>query len=178
MPPLIAALAKAGLGLIGNAVLAKGKDVVQETLGVDIEASMGTEQGRIELARLQVEKEGQLHQFVLAQREQELRADELADKNTASARDMNARIQESSNAGRLAKSAAYVLDFLIVGATLLLAGMLLFRAIPAENRDIAFAVFGSLLTLCGTVVNFHRGTSASSRSKDDAIHSALQRTAS
>lgn len=166
---LASKLAAEGLGLLGGAVLAKGKEAIEQKLGVDIEQSLGTEEGRIRLQQLQAEREEDLHAFVLAKRQQwfDAKKSELAD--VASARDMNSRVQESANASSVAKNAAYILDFVIVGATLSLIALLMFKAVPAENKEIAFAMLGSLLTLCGTVVQFHRGTSASSQRKDTTI---------
>lgn len=166
---LLKSLASSGLGLIGNAVLAKGKDFVEDKLGVDLEQAMGTEQGRIRLQEIQAEREEDLHAFVLAQRDQELKAEQMAYQDTANSRDANARIQESANAAWLAKNTGYVIDFVIIGATLLMSGMLMFRAIPLENREQAFAVWGALMALCGTVVQWHRGSSSGSQRKTDEL---------
>lgn len=173
LAPLLATLASNGLGLIADAVKAKGKDVVEKALGVNLEESVKSEAGLIELQKLQVQQEKQLQDFALAKGEQELRGTELAHKNTDSARQMNARIQESANAGRLAKTAPYILDFVIVGSTIALAALLFFKAIPLENKELAYTALGSLLTLCVTVVNFHRGSSAGSKANGDSNRAIL-----
>lgn len=160
---LAAQLAAQGLGLIGNAVLAKGKDVVEKTLGVDIEASLGTPEGKVRLMELQNEKERDLHAFVLAQREQELEADRMAYQDTSSARDMNTRVNESANATWLSKNIAAVLGLaVIVGG-----GVILYTT---TEPDVRTAVVG-LMTL---VLGFYFGTSAGSRSKDDLVRTALE----
>ncbi len=82
MLPALAILAKTlaaqGLGLIGNAVLAKGKEAVEQKLGINLEDSLGTEAGRIRLMELQIERESDLNEFVLAKGEQDLRAEMAA----------------------------------------------------------------------------------------------------
>jgi hypothetical protein len=166
---LVSTLAQQGLSLIGNAVLAKGKEVVEEKLGVNLEEEVKTEAGLIRLQELQIKKEEQLNEFVLAKRDQELKADAMAYADTANSRDTNARIQESTEASWLAKNAGYILDFSIVSATLVLIALMLFKSIPAENKEIAFAMLGSLVTLCGTVVQWHRGSSAGSAKKTDTL---------
>jgi len=98
-------------------------------------------------------------------REIDVRELEAHNANTDSARKMNASIQESSNASWLAKNVAYVLDSVIVGATLLLTYLLFFKGVPEANKELAYSAFGSLITLCGTVVNFHRGSSQGSKDK-------------
>jgi hypothetical protein len=89
--------------------------------------------------------------------------------NTADARKMNAEIQLSSAASFLAKNTAYIIDFVIVGATIIMTWLLFFKGVPDENKELAYMAFGSLLTLSGTVVNFHRGSSQGSKEKDDKV---------
>jgi len=89
--------------------------------------------------------------------------------NTSNARDMNSKIQESVNAAWLAKNAAYILDFAIVGATILMTWIVFFKGVPTENKEIAYMAIGSLITMCGTVLNFHRGSSAGSKSKTEEM---------
>ena len=91
----------------------------------------------------------------------------LAD--TDSARKHDASAQESEHASFLAKNVAYWIDLFIVAATYGMAYMILFKEIPSANKEIFYTAFGSLITLCMTVVNFHRGSSMRSQSKDATI---------
>lgn len=155
---LLKGLASSGLSLIGNAVLAKGKEVVEEKLGVNLEEAMSTEAGRIRLQELQAEREADLHAFVLAQRDQELKADAQAYADTASARDMNTRINESANAGWLPKNIAAVLALIVTvgGGTILW---------TTQEADVRTATVG-LMTL---VLGFYFGSSRGSQLKDETI---------
>jgi hypothetical protein len=172
MPLLVAALLEKGLGLLGNAVLAKGKDVIEKELGIDLETAAQTPEGLQKLKQLEIDHEQYLLDHAIKKAELELKDKVLDISNTTNARDANAKIQESANASTLAKNAPYIMDFFIVGGTMLLAYFIFFIGIPPQNKDIAFAAFGSLLTLCGTIVNFHRGSSSSSKDKD-ALLSAM-----
>ncbi len=155
---LLKSLASSGLSLIGNAVLAKGKDFVEDKLGVDLEQAMGTEQGRIRLQEIQAEREAELHDFVLAKRDQELKAEAQAYADTASARDMNTRINESANAGWLPKNIAAVLALIVtVGG-----GVILWTT---QEADVRTATVG-LMTL---VLGFYFGSSRGSQLKDETI---------
>ena len=98
--------------------------------------------------------------------------------DTANARDTNVKIQESANASYLAKNVGYWLDLFIVGATFGMAYMLMFKGVPTENKEIFFTAFGSLLTLCMTVVNFHRSSTAKSQFKDGTIQALAGNQAS
>ena len=172
MPVLVAALLEKGLGLLGNAVLAKGKDVIEDKLGIDLEKATQTPEGLQKLKQLEIDHEEYLLAHAIKKAELELKDKALDIDNTKNARDANAAIQESANASSLAKNAPYIMDFFIVVGTMLLAYFIFFIGIPPQNKDIAFAAFGSLLTLCGTIVNFHRGSSSSSKDKD-ALLSAM-----
>jgi molybdopterin-biosynthesis enzyme MoeA-like protein len=94
---------------------------------------------------------------------------ELHNANTDSARKMNAEIQNSSSASWLAKNIAYVIDCVIVVATLLLSWFAFIKGVPPENKELVYMALGSLLTMCGTVLNFHRGSSQGSKDKNDAM---------
>lgn len=90
---------------------------------------------------------------------------ELLNANTDSARDMNAKVQESVNASWLAKNTAYALDIGIVSATIFLAWFAFIKGVPESNKELVYMALGSLITMCGTILNFHRGSSQGSRDK-------------
>jgi hypothetical protein len=94
---------------------------------------------------------------------------ELMNANTDSARDMNAKIQESAAASWLAKNTAYALDLGIVTATIFLAWFAFMKGVPEANKELVYMALGSLITMCGTVLNFHRGSSQGSKDKGSEI---------
>jgi hypothetical protein len=146
-------LATAVMGPAGGMVV----KAIAEKLGVDptesaVEAHLqANPQDAVKLAEIKLE---------------ELKAH---NENTDSARKMNAEIQLSATSSFLAKNTAYIIDFVIVGAAIMLAFLLFFVGVPDENKELAYTAFGSLLTLCGTVVNFHRGSSQGSKDKGDEV---------
>jgi hypothetical protein len=101
----------------------------------------------------------------LAQMANETKLVELNNANTDSARDMNAKVQESTNASWLAKNTAYALDIGIVSATIFLAWFAFIKGVPEANKELVYMALGSLITMCGTVLNFHRGSSQGSKDK-------------
>jgi hypothetical protein len=94
---------------------------------------------------------------------------ELENANTDSARDMNAKVQESTNASWLAKNTAYALDIGIVTATIFLAWFAFMKGVPEANKELVYMALGSLITMSGTVLNFHRGSSQGSKDKGGEI---------
>ena len=107
--------------------------------------------------------------LALKLKEIDLKELELNNANTDSARKMNAEVQNSANASWLAKNIAYCIDVVIVLSTIGLTYMLMSQQVPADNKELALMAFGSLVTLCGTVVNFHRGSSQGSKDKSKGI---------
>lgn len=94
---------------------------------------------------------------------------ELHNANTDSARKMNAEIQNSASASWLAKNIAYVIDCVIVVAAMFLSWFAFIKGVPPENKELVYMALGSLFTMCGTVLNFHRGSSQGSKDKASEI---------
>jgi len=101
----------------------------------------------------------------LAQMANDTKLVELMNANTDSARNMNAKVQESSSASWLAKNTAYALDIGIVTATIFLAWFAFIKGVPEANKELVYMALGSLITMSGTVLNFHRGSSQGSKDK-------------
>ena len=123
---------------------------------------VAADKAKAELAQMQQNGE-------LAQMANETKLVELTNANTDSARDMNAKIQESASASWLAKNTAYALDLGIVTATIFLAWFAFMKGVPEANKELVYMALGSLITMCGTVLNFHRGSSQGSKDKGSEI---------
>lgn len=158
MAPLLAgilsSLISGGLPSVAKAVVEKGQEYVEEKLGVSLKPGMTQEElQKISEAAMKHEE------FLISE----------AYKDVADARDMNEHIQESSSSSTLAKNAAYILDFMIIGSAIVLAFVAFFVGVPDGNKELIYTLLGSLWTYSGVVINFHRGTSSSSHKKDDFI---------
>lgn len=158
MLPLIASiisgLISANMPKVAQAVLDRGLSVVEEKLGVKLTPDMTPEQ--LEIVRAAAMK----HEEFLIEQD---------NKNTDSARTMNTGIQSSEFSSTLAKNAAYFIDFAVVAAAIVISWLAFFKGVPLENKELVYMALGSLWTLVGTIVNFHRGSSRQSQSKDDLI---------
>jgi hypothetical protein len=163
MLPIIAAIVSSllanNLPKIAQGILDKGLDVVEQKLGIKLEPDMTPEQiqavrdAAIKHEEFQVEQDN---------------------KNTDSARVMNTGIQTSEFASTLSKNAAYFIDFAVVIAAIVISWLAFFKGVPVENKELVYMALGSLWTLVGTIVNFHRGSSRASQSKDDVIRKLSQ----
>jgi hypothetical protein len=120
-------------------------------------------------AKAQLELQKMAQDGELAKMANETKLLELNNANTDSAREMNAKVQESTNASWLAKNTAYALDIGIVAATIFLAWFAFMKGVPEANKELVYMALGSLITMCGTVLNFHRGSSQGSKDKATEI---------
>ena len=85
---------------------------------------------------------------------------------------------ESKNSDKLAmlaKVAPYVLDFIIVAGTFGFGYLLFYIGIPSENKDIMNMMFGTLIGLSVTIVNYHRGSSEGSSAKQSMLDKMVGR---
>ena len=152
---IITSLISNNLPKLAQVVVDKGLDYVQDKTGVKLEPDMSPEK---------------IAELKLAAFQHEEFQEEQSNKNTANARDMNSRIQEALSASTISKNASYILDFIVVGAAVMVSWLAFFQGVPAENKELVYMALGSLWTLTGTIINFHRGSSRSSQSKDDLIN--------
>lgn len=158
MAPLIAGiistLIQSNLPKVAQAVVDKGLDYVEEKTGMKLEPDMSAE------------KITELRQAAMQYEEFQVKQ---ANENTADARDMNTKIQESQNASWLSKNTAYLLDVFILFSTIAVSLVAFFVGVPMENKELVYMALGSLLTMTGTIINFHRGSSSGSAAKQNTI---------
>jgi len=162
---LVKLLASSGLTLLSSAVETKGREFIEDKLGVKLpsEDAKLTESQVLELKRLETVHEEFLLTHVREMRELQLKEQELAYKDTADARSMNTRINESAHATALSKNIAAYLALIVILVGFLLLG-------TTRDADVRTAVVG-LMTL---VLGFYFGSTSSSKEKDAAIRSLTE----
>ena len=173
MIPIVAALAAKGLTLIGDAVLAKGKEFVEDKLGVKIPEEISDEKA-LELKRLEIQQEQFLIETASRAADRELDEKQALLADVADARKMQsaALAQEDVFSKRL----LYWFAAGIASFTAVYILSVTFGTIPEGNVRFADTVLGFLLGTClATVINFFFGTSWSSRGKDSTIDTAVKK---
>lgn len=80
LPLLVSALFAKGLDLLGNAVLAKGQDVIEEKLGIKLKPDMSPEEAA-NLKKLEIEHEEFLVEASIKQKELDIAAEQVAQGN-------------------------------------------------------------------------------------------------
>jgi hypothetical protein len=172
MLPVLAAilsqLAASGLSTLGNAVIAKGKDVIEEKLGVSIEDSMQTEEGKVKLLQLQQTHEEFLINAAIQKAEQDLKVQAMAYADTDSARKMQTAALQQDDLFSKRFLYYFATAWSVFAAIYVLA--ITFLPIPTDSVRYADTILGFLLgTVIATMIQFFFGSSQSSKQKDEVI---------
>jgi hypothetical protein len=164
-----------GLNLVANAVLAKGKKVVEEKLGVELKPDMSPEDlAKIQIA--QMEHEEELLKLRLEEDKLDLAELEMRLKDTNDARQREVQIVTSDKAPLLNKLITPILALGLLGITFTLFGIVLFQASPIDpsRKDILIYILGVLSAVATQVVSYYFGSSQSSKDKTDALKEAMK----
>lgn len=173
MIPIVAALVNAGLGILGTAVASKGKEFIQDKLNVDITKMLGSEEGKIQLAQLEMQHEQALQEFAIQRKEQELEEVKIEQANTSDARDMQKVALSQSDT--FSKRFLYYFSWFWSAASLLYIFLITFLTIPDNSVRFADTILGFLLgTIIATILNFFYGSSKSSKDKDESLSDAIK----
>ncbi len=164
-----------GLGLVANAVLAKGQKVVEDKLGVKLKPDMSSE----DLAKVQIaamEHEEELMRLRIEEDKLDLAELELRLKDVDSARDRETAIATSKDAPLLNKIVTPVLALGLLAMTFTLFGVVMFDNNPVEasRKDILIYVLGVLSAISTQVVSYYFGSSQGSKDKADQLKQVLK----
>ena len=172
---IITPLLGSGLNLVANAVLAKGKKVVEEKLGVELKPDMSPEDlAKIQIA--QMEHEEELLKLRLEEDKLDLAELEMLLKDTNDARVRETQIVTSDKAPLLNKLITPILALGLLGITFTLFGIVLFQASPIDpsRKDILIYILGVLSAVATQVVSYYFGSSQSSKDKTEARKEAIK----
>lgn len=173
--PIVKPLLANGLGLVANAVLAKGKKVVEDKLGVELKPDMSSEDmAKVQMA--QMEHEEELLRLRIEDNKLDLAELEMRLKDTDSAREREVAIATSSTAPLINKIVTPVLALSILLLTFVLFGVVMFDNNPVESsrKDILIYVLGVLSAIATQIVSYYFGSSQGSKDKADQLRDALK----
>jgi energy-converting hydrogenase Eha subunit A len=156
-------------------VLAKGKKVVEDKLGVELKPEMSSD----DLAKVQIaamEHEEELMRLRIEEDKLDLAELELRLKDVDSARDRETAIATSKDAPLLNKIVTPVLALGVIALTFILFGVVMFDETPvdASRKDILIYVLGVLSAIATQIVSYYFGSSQGSKDKADQLRDALK----
>ena len=180
LSPLLLDLAKWGFGTIASVVTAKGKQVVEEKLGVNLEDALGTEQGRIELKRLEIQHQEFLINAAQQSEARDFEAFKTEVEDRKSARQANVDIATSEHAPFSQRTLLPAMAYLVTCGFFGCLGCLFYLSASKINlddntRDILIYAFGVISTGWVTIMSYLFGSSANSRTNQDTINKLLKR---
>ncbi len=155
---LIAPLLEQGLSLLSNAVLAKGKDWVEDKIGVKLDDPMTPEQVA-KLKQAEMEHEEELMRLKVEDNKLDLEAFKAEVEDHKSARDRELKINESTNASWLSKNTGSLLA-LGFTAIFLAMGYLSVFDVGVQYREAPFnSVFNTMSQIVMLIVGYYWGSS-------------------
>ena len=175
MIPIVTALLGKGLDLVANAVMAKGKDWVENKLGVELKPDMTSEDyAKLKIAEMQHEEE--LLKLKLEDNKLDLQELDMRMKDTADARKRETEIATSEKAPLLNKIVTPVLALFVTALTFILFAVLMFDSSPVEpsRKDILVYVLGALTAISTQVISYYFGSSQGSKDKADQLRGMLK----
>ena len=175
LAPILKPLLANGLGLVANAVLAKGKKVVEDKLGVELKPDMSSEDlARVQMAAMEHEEE--LLRLKLEENKLDLQELELYLKDTDSARDREIQIATSDKAPLLNKIITPILALSILILTFIIFGVVMFYNNPVDStrKDILIYILGVLSAISTQIVSYYFGSSQGSKDKADQLKQVLK----
>lgn len=175
LAPLLGPLLQNGLGLVANAVVAKGKQYVEKKLGVELKPDMSAEQLQ-QLQIAQMEHEEELLRLKLEENKLDLQELDMRLKDVGSARDRETAIATSKDAPLLNKVITPILALAIISLTFFLFAIVMFDDNPVEasRKDILIYVLGVLSAIATQIVSYYFGSSQGSKDKSDQLKEALK----
>ena len=175
MIPLIQTLLQNGLGLVANAVMAKGQQFVEDKLGVKLAPNMTPEQVA-ELKIKEMEHEEELMRLRLEEGKLGLEELGIRIKDVGSARDREVQIATNKDAPLLNKIVTPLLALSLLLITFVLFGVVMFQSDPVDSsrKDILIYILGVLSAISTQIVSYYFGSSQGSKDKSEALERAIK----
>lgn len=165
IPALIAPLLAQGLSLIGNAVMAKGKEWVEEKTGVKIQPNMSDED-LLRLRQYEMQHEEELMRLRLEDNKLDLETfrEEVKDRGSARDRDI-----EFIKRGMTNNRANFMFFLAVVMVGVLVWIVWKDQSINEYVKGIFTLVLGRFLGYLDNIYSFEFGTTRGSKEKDETI---------
>ncbi len=165
IPALIAPLLAQGLSLIGNAVMAKGQEWVEQKTGVKIQPNM-SEEDILALRRYEMQHEEELLRLRIEDNKLDLETFREEVKDRGSARDRDIEFIKRGMTNNRA-NLMFFLAVVMVGAMVWIVWK--DQSINEYVKGIFTLVLGRFLGYLDNIYSFEFGTTRGSKEKDETI---------
>lgn len=171
IPALIGPLVAQGLNLLGNAVLAKGKEWVEEKTGVKLDGPLSNED-ITKLRQFEMEHEEELLRLRLEDKKLDLSVLQMDADDRASAREREAALAYS-DAHWVTKN---IVSILAIGTLIFAFGLVTILAlvdVPDKQKDILIYALGFATNAGTMVLAYYFGSSQGSKDKTDDLKALI-----
>jgi hypothetical protein len=180
MLPLIETLVSNGLGLIANAVLARGKAYVKEKTRVDLDKEALSQEDLIALKKYEMEHEEELLRLRLQDDRLSLEEQKIVFEDLSSARNRQMAIVASDRASWLTANTPSLLAISTVGLTFMFFAVFAWLGkysdpANAVAKEIMLYVLGVLSAILTQIFSYYFGSSQDSTEKARAINEILDK---
>jgi hypothetical protein len=180
MLPLIETLVSNGLGLIANAVLARGKAYVKEKTRVDLDKEALSQEDLIALKKYEMEHEEELLRLRLQDDRLSLEEQKSVFEDLSSARNRQMAIVASDRASWLTANTPSLLAISTVGLTFMFFAVFAWLGkysdpANAVAKEIMLYVLGVLSAILTQIFSYYFGSSQDSTEKARAINEILDK---
>ena len=174
IPLILKPLLASGLSLLSNAVMAKGKEWLQEKTGVDIDKASLSPEDLANLRQFEMDHEEELLRIKQEDNKLEAAVEMAYLADVGNARDLQIAALKQNDV--FSKRFLY---FFTIGWSLFVGIYIVgitFGNIPEKNIRFADTILGVLLgTVLAGMFGFFYGSSQSSKSKDETLKAVMER---
>lgn len=172
LPALLQPLIANGLNLIGNAVLAKGKEWVKEKTGVDVDKASLSKEDVMKLQQYEMDHEEELLRLKIEENRVSMELEKAFLEDRQNARGMNIEALKSDD--KFVRRFIYYLAIFWSLAAAIYIAFITFGYIPPENVRFADTILGFMLgTVIASILGFFYGSSKGSQDKTEALTKEL-----
>lgn len=155
LAPILATLAANGLGIVADAITKKGKDFVEDKLGIELTADPSPEA---------------IQNWKIAAQTHERELIAMAYGDIANARQRETDIASSEAAPLVNKIVTPVLALGITGLSFVLFAVLIFVDVESNSKDILIYILGVLSAAVTQILSYYFGSSMGSKVKEDKLN--------
>lgn len=168
VPAILQPLIAGGLNLIGNAVLAKGKEWIKEKTGVDVDKASLSQEELLKLQQYEMDHEEELLKIKLEENRLAAEVEMAYLQDTQDARSLQKTAISSED--KFVRRFIYYLAIFWSACAVIYIGFITFGTIPEDNVRFADTILGFLLgTIIATIMGFFYGSSKGSQDKTSVL---------
>lgn len=176
LAPILTKLAENGLTILSDAITSKGKEFVEDKIGIKIpeKEDQLTPEIIATLKQAEMQHEKELIELSIKKQQADLEEEKIYLQDVQNARNMQVAALQQQDV--FSKRFIYYFASVAMAVTTIYIFWITFGDIPEKNIRFADTILGFLLgTLVSTIINFFFGTSKGSKDKDDTLAILLKR---